>query len=51
MGHKLREPRPTWLAGLWAMVYFGLPFLFITMLIDLAIAWFSGTCVGLWCYL
>ena len=51
MGHKLREPRPTWLAGLWAMVYFGMPFLLITMLIDLAIAWFSGTCVGLWCYL
>jgi hypothetical protein len=51
MGHKLREPRPTWLAGFWAIVYFGLPFLLITMLIDLAIAWLSGTCVGLWCYL
>jgi len=50
MGYQLHEPRPTWLAGLWAMVYFGLPFLLITMLIDLAIAWLSGHCVGLWCY-
>jgi hypothetical protein len=50
MGHKLREPRPTWLAGFWAMMYFGLPFLLITVLIDVAIEWFSGKCYGLWCY-
>jgi hypothetical protein len=50
MGHKLKEARPTWLAGFWAMVYFGLPFLIVTILIDVAIEWFSGKCYGLWCY-
>ena len=50
MGYKLSEPRPTWLAGFWAAMYFGLPFLLITVLIDVAIEWFSGKCYGLWCY-
>jgi hypothetical protein len=50
MGHKLPEPRPTWQAGFWAMVYFGLPFLSIAVLIDVAIEWFTGQCLGLWCY-
>jgi hypothetical protein len=50
MGHKLREPRATWWAGVWAAVYFGLPFLLITVLIDIAIEWVSGRCMGLWCY-
>ena len=50
MGYKLREPRPTWLAGFWAAMYFGLPFFLITVLLDVAIEWFSGNCYGLWCY-
>jgi hypothetical protein len=50
MGHKLKEPGPTWQAGFWAGAYFGMPFLLITVLIDMAIEWFSGKCYGLWCY-
>ena len=50
MGYKLKEPRPTWLAGFWAAVYFGLPFFLFTVLLDIAIEWFSGKCYGLWCY-
>jgi hypothetical protein len=50
MGHKLKEAGPTWLAGFWAMVYFGLPFFLVTVMIDVAIEWFSGKCYGLWCY-
>jgi hypothetical protein len=38
MGYKLQEPRPTWLAGFWAAMYFGLPFLLITVLIDVAMS-------------
>jgi hypothetical protein len=50
MGHKLKEPETTWLAGFWAAVYFGLPFFLFTVLLDIAIEWFSGKCYGLWCY-
>jgi len=50
MGHKLKEPRPTWQAGFWAAMYFGLPFFLFTVMIDMAIEWFSGKCYGLWCY-
>jgi hypothetical protein len=50
MGRTLREPSPTWQAGFWATVYFGLPFLSIAVLIDVAIEWFTGQCLGLWCY-
>jgi hypothetical protein len=50
MGYKLKEPRPTWLAGFWAAVYFGLPFFLFTVMLDVAIEWFSGKCYGLWCY-
>jgi hypothetical protein len=28
MGHKLKEPGTTWLAGFWAAVYFGCHFFF-----------------------
>jgi len=31
-------------------VYFGLPFFLFTVLLDVAIEWFSGKCYGLWCY-
>jgi len=50
MGHKLKEAGPTWLAGFWAAIYFGLPFFLFTVLIDVAIEYFSGNCYGLWCY-
>jgi hypothetical protein len=50
MGYRLKEPRPTWLAGFWAAVYFGMPFFLFTVLLDIAIEWFSGKCYGLWCY-
>ena len=50
MGYKLKEPGPTWQAGIWAGAYFGMPFLLITVLIDIAIEWFTGNCYGLWCY-
>jgi len=50
MGYKLKEAGPTWLAGFWAAIYFGLPFFLFTVLIDVAIEYFSGKCYGLWCY-
>jgi hypothetical protein len=50
MGHRIPEPRLTWMALLWALVYLGLPVLLLGMLIDGLIQLATGVCTGLWCY-
>jgi hypothetical protein len=50
MGHRLPEPRLTWQAGLWVLVYLGLPLVLLGTLIDLAIQLTTGICTGLWCF-
>jgi hypothetical protein len=50
MGYRLPEPRPTWQAALWMVVYLGLPLLLLGTLIDLAIQLTTGICTGLWCF-
>lgn len=50
MGHRLPEPRLTWHAALWLVVYLGLPLLLVGTLIDLAIQLTTGICTGLWCF-
>ena len=50
MGHRIPEPRLTWMAVLWALVYLGLPLLAVGMLVDALIQLATGVCTGLWCY-
>lgn len=50
MGHRLPEPRLTWQAGLWLLMYLGLPLLLVGTLVDLAIQLATGVCTGLWCF-
>ena len=50
MGHRLPEPRLTWQAALWMVVYLGLPLLLVGTLIDLTIQLTTGICTGLWCF-
>jgi len=50
MGYRLPEPRLTWQAALWVVVYLGLPLLLLGTLIDLAIQLTTGICTGLWCF-
>ena len=50
MGHHLPEPRPTLWAAFWALVWIGLPALGIGLLLDFLVQWFTGRCLGLWCY-
>jgi hypothetical protein len=50
MGHRLPEPRLTWQAGLWLLVYLGLPLVLLGTLIDLAIQLTTGICTGLGCF-
>ncbi len=50
-GHDLGKPRLT--AAGWGRVllWFGVPAMLVGALLDLAIQWLSGDCVGLWCFL
>ena len=50
MGYRLPEPRLTWQAALWMVVYLGLPLLLVGTLFDLAIQLTTGICTGLWCF-
>lgn len=50
MGHRLPEARLTPWAAFWAVVYLGLPVLALGLLMDVLVQWFTGRCVGLWCY-
>jgi hypothetical protein len=50
MGHRLEEPRLTLWAGVWALVYLGLPAVLLGLILDGLIQWSTGRCLGLWCY-
>ena len=50
MGHRIPEPRLTWMALLWGLLYLGLPLFVVGTLIDLLIQKITGTCTGFWCF-
>ena len=50
MGHRIPEPRYTWQAAFWLLVYLGVPTLLVGTLIDALIQLTTGVCTGLWCY-
>ena len=50
MGYRIQEPRPTWLAACWVLIYLALPVLLLGTLIDLLIQAVTGYCSGFWCY-
>jgi hypothetical protein len=50
LGHRIPEPRLTWMALLWGLLYLGLPLLVVGTLIDLLIQKITGTCTGFWCF-
>ncbi|MEK0432897.1 MAG: hypothetical protein EBW49_02590 [Betaproteobacteria bacterium] len=50
MGHRIPEPRLTWMALGWAFLYLGLPVLLVGTLIDGLIQLTTGVCTGLWCF-
>ncbi len=50
-GHDLGKPRLTAAGWLRVLLWLGLPAMLAGALLDFAIQWFSGDCVGLWCLL
>lgn len=50
MGHHIPEPRLTWQAGCWLMLYLGVPVLLLGTLVDALIQWVTGYCTGFWCW-
>jgi hypothetical protein len=50
MGLRIQEPRPTWLAACWVLIYLALPVWLLGTLVDLLIQAISGYCSGFWCY-
>lgn len=50
MGYRLPEAKLTLWAAFWGFVYFGVPVLALGLLLDVLVQWFTGRCVGLWCY-
>ncbi|NDC61981.1 MAG: hypothetical protein EBZ60_08240 [Betaproteobacteria bacterium] len=50
MGHRIPEPRYTWQAAFWLLLYLGMPTLLLGTLIDALIQLTTGVCTGLWCY-
>lgn len=51
MGLRIQEPRLTWLAACWVVLYLALPVLLLGTLVDLLIQAVTGYCSGFWCYL
>lgn len=49
-GHRLPEPRLTFMALIWLLVYAALPLMVISTLLDLLIQQTIGTCTGIWCW-
>ena len=49
LGHVLPEPRLTPLGMLLIAVWVSVPVLLLGTLLDLAVQWAFGACVGLWC--
>ncbi len=50
-GHDLGKPRLTAAGWRLVLLWLGVPAMLAGALLDFAIQWFSGGCVGLWCYL
>ena len=50
LGHRIPEPRLTWMALLWGLLYLGLALFVVGSLIDLLIQKITGTCTGFWCF-
>lgn len=50
LGHRIAEPRPTWLAAVWVLLVFVLPVFLLGSLLDLIIQLASGLCTGFWCW-
>ena len=50
-GHDLGKPRLTAAGWLRVLLWLGLPAMLAGALLDFAIQWFSGDCVGFWCLL
>jgi hypothetical protein len=50
MGYRIQEPRPTWLAACWVVLYLMLPVLLLGTLLDLLVQAVTGYCSGFWCY-
>jgi hypothetical protein len=51
LGHVLPEPRLTPAGILLLLAWATLPVLVVGSLLDLAVQWLFGVCVGLWCVL
>lgn len=49
LGYDLPKPRITPAGVLWCLLYAGLPIALIGNLLDLAVQWAFGWCIGLWC--
>lgn len=49
-GHRLPEPRLTFMALVWLLVYAALPLMVVSTLLDLLIQQVTGTCMGIWCW-
>lgn len=49
LGHVLPEPRLTPLGVLLIAAWVSVPVLLLGSLLDLAVQWAFGACVGLWC--
>jgi hypothetical protein len=50
MGHRLEEPRLTFMAVIWVLVYAVLPIVVIGSLLDLLVQQMTGQCTGFWCW-
>jgi hypothetical protein len=51
LGHVLPEPRLTPVGVLLIAAWVSVPVLVLGSLLDLAVQWAFGVCVGLWCVL
>lgn len=50
MGHRLEEPRLTFMTVIWVLVYAVLPIVVIGSLLDLLVQQMTGQCTGFWCW-
>jgi hypothetical protein len=49
LGHDIDKPRITATGWLLILFYLGVPAMIVGGIIDLALQWFTGQCVGVWC--
>lgn len=50
MGHRIPEPRPTWLAAFWVLLVLGIPVFLLGSFVDLVVQLATGLCTGIWCW-